>query len=194
VWEWPDPKEAREWLTLVFAAAGPFVAWWLYKKQERKEELAAASNWSLHVKPVEGHDGLYLVRLNLDDPQGNKFKLVSLRADRPRGATLLRAEEGTGDGYGNSAFRPAPESKSRLLQVEREMVGDLSMSSTQRLNRSTYWFYIQMPSRPFWSRQDRVRAEIAAALEAISSSREESRIIMRTQTIKWAANSAQRTT
>lgn len=193
MWAWLKAWEVREWLTLLFASVGASIAWVRWRHDKRDASAKSSRLWSL--KPAEPYvvkgSGLAL-RLRLENPNENRFRLVRLRGRRPWGVKLAEAkyhhEQGDGGHY-------RPQEFARSLTIEKDLTPAVRMGmGLQELDYSKVLVFVLLPERPFWSRRNSTRVEIEATVEEISSSRPVSLIIIKSQPIEWAASKPAKTT
>jgi hypothetical protein len=195
VWKLIKDWEIREWLTLVFAAAATVIPWVVHRYRIRKASDAAASIWSIHIQKQMPIQGDYIwAELKLEQPDTNRFHLVSLDVSKPRKARLTRWKNAQ-DAAGKTLYVPDPPEGFRVLTATRDLTAHRTYGSQTRVfDYATFAFLLKMPPRPWFSRSERTRAVVTATVEEISSRRRLSRVPIITPPIEWAAKRGRQST
>lgn len=186
-------------LTLFFAGVGafsPFVTfgiYWLNRKTAKKTELKELrAQWSLEII----NDGLTCQRrqaqLLLQDPQINRFRLVNLRVKSPRGARLSRA------GYHVENFHQALKDeggsdRTMFLNQDAKPHGVYGQHGLTTFDYSKIPFFVSIPSKPWFIRNDLTRLVILISVEDRSSSRVQRHFIIKSQPIPWTSKNPKST-
>lgn len=192
MWKWIKDWEVREWLTLFFASSAALVPWLVYRHGVRQTAKAASANWSIAVVPHMHVEGFLWAEIRLEHPSENRFHLIALTAKRPMGLLLTGwANEGGAD----PKYVPKPATPVNTLAMSRNLDAYRTYGAYSTVyDYSKLSFLIKMPSRPWYARSERTRAEIIAIVEEISSERRLSRIAIRTPPIEWTASKNASTT
>ena len=176
---WETLADARQWLTFVFAAIAAWIGWTKFREERRTKRSEAGRAWSLIVRQRHIEPGV-LMSLRLENPEGNRFHLVNVRIVRPRG--FLVAKPRLVSGPKNEESRYEPDEGVQLLKFERDIDADYRLGGGVTVLPYSSANLFVLPARGV----SRARAEIEVTVEDRSSSRRESRFIVKSQPIDWS--------
>lgn len=180
--------QIREWLTLLFAASAAIVPWVVHLRNVRRAKHESDAIWSIKLKPhMKTEPATFLwADLRVENAHENRLHLISLVAKSPRGLRITGWKT-THETSGNPVYLANPVEPQSVLAINRDLDAHRTYGAhTVVHDHSEFSFLIQMPPHPWFAKSGRVRAEIVAIIESISSSRRRSRIRIKTQPIAWA--------